>query len=72
VCVVGKMRELILQLSNSSIYSTKPQECHTERAFTVSDLCMTAFANPHTMRTLCKAERALYCFVFHSYPNLED
>ncbi|PVT14437.1 hypothetical protein C4641_22665, partial [Salmonella enterica subsp. enterica serovar Anatum] len=26
VCVVGRMRDLILQLSKSSIYSTKPQE----------------------------------------------
>ncbi|MGQ6425269.1 hypothetical protein ACUNE5_26330, partial [Serratia sp. IR-2025] len=26
VCVVGKMRDLILQLSKSSIYSTKPLE----------------------------------------------
>ncbi|MEP8971032.1 hypothetical protein ABKU76_12795, partial [Enterobacter hormaechei] len=26
VCVVGKMRDLILQLSKSSIYSTKPRE----------------------------------------------
>ncbi|MBZ6046268.1 hypothetical protein, partial [Escherichia coli] len=26
VCVVGKMRDLILQLSKSSIYSTKPSE----------------------------------------------
>ncbi len=25
VCVVGKMRDLILQLSKSSIYSTKPE-----------------------------------------------
>ncbi|RBT79528.1 hypothetical protein B9N42_11715, partial [Escherichia coli] len=25
VCVVGKMRDLILQLSKSSIYSTKPR-----------------------------------------------
>ncbi|MBY7436703.1 hypothetical protein K7A39_12500, partial [Escherichia coli] len=25
VCVVGKIRDLILQLSKSSIYSTKPQ-----------------------------------------------
>ncbi|MGY6355424.1 conjugal transfer protein [Citrobacter amalonaticus] len=32
VCVVGKMRDLILQLSKSSIYSTKP--CHSaERSF---------------------------------------
>ncbi|WP_240089989.1 hypothetical protein, partial [Klebsiella pneumoniae] len=41
-------------------------------AFTVSDLCMAAFTNPHTVRTLCKAERALYCFVFHSNPRVED
>ncbi|MFQ1366657.1 hypothetical protein ACJWSO_27485, partial [Klebsiella pneumoniae] len=26
VCVVGKMRDLILQLSKSSIYSTKPND----------------------------------------------
>ncbi|MEH8769305.1 hypothetical protein RAG47_20430, partial [Klebsiella pneumoniae] len=26
VCVVGKMRDLILQLSKSSIYSTKPMK----------------------------------------------
>ncbi|TXW30833.1 PTS fructose IIA subunit, partial [Klebsiella pneumoniae] len=25
VCVVGRMRDLILQLSKSSIYSTKPK-----------------------------------------------
>ncbi|MBF7752403.1 hypothetical protein I0E85_18875, partial [Klebsiella quasipneumoniae] len=30
VCVVGKMRDLILQLSKSSIYSTKPVDrCKT-------------------------------------------
>ncbi|MEH4029014.1 hypothetical protein POX44_26250, partial [Klebsiella quasipneumoniae] len=29
VCVVGKMRDLILQLSKSSIYSTKPRICAT-------------------------------------------
>ncbi|MCD9735949.1 hypothetical protein LVR06_25325, partial [Klebsiella pneumoniae] len=29
VCVVGRMRDLILQLSKSSIYSTKPvHACH--------------------------------------------
>ncbi|MBT1815077.1 hypothetical protein KKZ88_21675, partial [Enterobacter roggenkampii] len=27
VCVVGRMRDLILQLSKSSIYSTKPVSC---------------------------------------------
>ncbi|WP_369152541.1 hypothetical protein [Klebsiella variicola] len=29
VCVVGKMRDLILQLSKSSIYSTKPFYTHS-------------------------------------------
>ncbi|MEJ1582884.1 hypothetical protein SMA27_21120, partial [Escherichia coli] len=29
VCVVGRMRDLILQLSKSSIYSTKP--CNSRR-----------------------------------------
>ncbi|MER4658339.1 hypothetical protein J9B11_25305, partial [Klebsiella pneumoniae] len=29
VCVVGKMRDLILQLSKSSIYSTKPIQTNT-------------------------------------------
>lgn len=28
VCVVGRMRDLILQLSKSSIYSTKPLEVY--------------------------------------------
>ncbi|TJH08661.1 PTS fructose IIA subunit, partial [Escherichia coli] len=28
VCVVGKIRDLILQLSKSSIYSTKPVISH--------------------------------------------
>ncbi|WP_259273185.1 IS1 family transposase, partial [Klebsiella pneumoniae] len=31
VCVVGKMRDLILQLSKSSIYSTKPSKRYTQR-----------------------------------------
>ncbi|MBM5558683.1 ankyrin repeat domain-containing protein, partial [Klebsiella quasipneumoniae] len=30
VCVVGRMRDLILQLSKSSIYSTKPLVCSTK------------------------------------------
>ncbi|MGS0085023.1 hypothetical protein ACUTGO_24565, partial [Escherichia coli] len=29
VCVVGRMRDLILQLSKSSIYSTKPIDTST-------------------------------------------
>ena len=31
VCVVGRMRDLILQLSKSSIYSTKPVRQATKR-----------------------------------------
>ncbi|MDZ3229788.1 hypothetical protein M3B44_24950, partial [Klebsiella quasipneumoniae] len=33
VCVVGKMRDLILQLSKSSIYSTKPFNILNSRFF---------------------------------------
>ncbi|MCO0811862.1 hypothetical protein NF328_07500, partial [Enterobacter hormaechei] len=33
VCVVGRMRDLILQLSKSSIYSTKPEGQCTVAAF---------------------------------------
>ncbi|MEL9158834.1 hypothetical protein J4W64_23500, partial [Escherichia coli] len=36
VCVVGKMRDLILQLSKSSIYSTKPIKTTTSRRSTAS------------------------------------
>ncbi|MGL9559108.1 hypothetical protein Q7I67_23085, partial [Escherichia coli] len=31
VCVVGKIRDLILQLSKSSIYSTKPCDSEAEK-----------------------------------------
>ncbi|MFX1179001.1 hypothetical protein ABEM47_23200, partial [Escherichia coli] len=38
VCVVGKMRDLILQLSKSSIYSTKPVvECDLIRNASKND-----------------------------------
>ncbi|MEP8839005.1 hypothetical protein ABKV41_23080, partial [Enterobacter roggenkampii] len=37
VCVVGRMRDLILQLSKSSIYSTKPQVARIERLMTPSN-----------------------------------
>ncbi|WP_458250157.1 hypothetical protein, partial [Enterobacter asburiae] len=47
------------------IYSTKPQECHTNRTLTVGDFCMAAFANPHAVRALCKAEGAANRFIFH-------
>ncbi|MER1666106.1 hypothetical protein KC891_18775, partial [Enterobacter hormaechei] len=40
VCVVGKMRDLILQLSKSSIYSTKPD----------NDLISVLFLNVSVLR----------------------
>ncbi|MDM8589736.1 hypothetical protein QU967_22540, partial [Escherichia coli] len=36
VCVVGKMRDLILQLSKSSIYSTKPLSIYGMREKLIS------------------------------------
>ncbi|MBP0671767.1 hypothetical protein J8J06_27100, partial [Klebsiella pneumoniae] len=39
VCVVGKMRDRILQLSKSSIYSTKPQRVSLGR----NDLLIRTF-----------------------------
>ncbi|MDN0796034.1 hypothetical protein FCX44_22830, partial [Escherichia coli] len=38
VCVVGRMRDLILQLSKSSIYSTKPR-C----TYPFDDICFRWF-----------------------------
>ncbi|MDS6721103.1 hypothetical protein NXF31_28395, partial [Klebsiella pneumoniae] len=35
VCVVGKIRDLILQLSKSSIYSTKPGKRYKDEPKTV-------------------------------------
>ncbi|EPS1980868.1 hypothetical protein ACVCDR_005881, partial [Klebsiella pneumoniae] len=39
VCVVGKMRDLILQLSKSSIYSTKPPDVRETDQFWPSTPC---------------------------------
>ncbi|POV67643.1 hypothetical protein C3390_08265, partial [Enterobacter cloacae complex sp. ECNIH15] len=44
VCVVGKIRDLILQLSKSSIYSTKPYQCCRSRWIT--RLCLTLTKPP--------------------------
>ncbi|RWT66916.1 hypothetical protein DN595_27650, partial [Enterobacter cloacae] len=41
VCVVGKIRDLILQLSKSSIYSTKPSS--------VNRVCNFSLLNPSTL-----------------------
>ncbi|TBP47656.1 hypothetical protein EXU18_27085, partial [Klebsiella pneumoniae] len=47
VCVVGKMRDLILQLSKSSIYSTKPIHEHARQGGEVLHMLVTlrGFAN---------------------------
>lgn len=41
------------------------KECHTERTFTIGHFCMAAFANPHAVRALCKAEGAANRFIIH-------
>ncbi|MEH5389718.1 hypothetical protein PO548_23975, partial [Klebsiella pneumoniae] len=46
VCVVGKMRDLILQLSKSSIYSTKPRQ---RQAFSRKDLSRIDKAQRHAV-----------------------
>ncbi|MCP6002128.1 hypothetical protein NL386_31600, partial [Klebsiella pneumoniae] len=38
VCVVGRMRDLILQLSKSSIYSTKPPETKKTKISTIESV----------------------------------
>ncbi|PVZ90985.1 hypothetical protein B4U29_11420, partial [Klebsiella pneumoniae] len=43
VCVVGKMRDLILQLSKSSIYSTKPSVTS----------CLSIISKQHALQTTC-------------------
>ncbi|MEH9218387.1 hypothetical protein RAF64_17420, partial [Klebsiella quasipneumoniae subsp. similipneumoniae] len=37
VCVVGRMRDLILQLSKSSIYSTKPLRPYSSHTVMTTD-----------------------------------
>ncbi|WP_413621459.1 HlyD family secretion protein, partial [Klebsiella quasipneumoniae] len=47
VCVVGKMRDLILQLSKSSIYSTKPvAAAKLERDKALRDVQQTTIVSP--------------------------
>ncbi|MCM7227068.1 hypothetical protein M8Q41_24975, partial [Enterobacter cloacae] len=50
VCVVGRMRDLILQLSKSSIYSTKPLRTYTKRIINQIDY----FNKNNRMRFLIK------------------
>ena len=52
VCVVGKMRALILQLSKSSIYSTKPL------------LDTRLRRRSHAILNKCESRHALACAIF--------
>ncbi|MEH9121921.1 hypothetical protein RAF57_21695, partial [Klebsiella pneumoniae] len=54
VCVVGKMRDLILQLSKSSIYSTKP--VFSKITGTTTMLC---HISPHVYR-LCQYDTKIF------------
>ncbi|MCK7131174.1 hypothetical protein L8O22_19695, partial [Enterobacter roggenkampii] len=45
VCVVGRMRDLILQLSKSSIYSTKPQTVSAQGEKHPNQTCKTPRCN---------------------------
>ncbi|TFS03887.1 hypothetical protein ELT43_19890 [Escherichia coli] len=55
VCVVGKIRDLILQLSKSSIYSTKPiaDRNHSHYHCTVDYLISPSLAN-HLVSCRCQ------------------
>ncbi|PKT58404.1 hypothetical protein CYD85_17915, partial [Klebsiella pneumoniae] len=54
VCVVGKMRDLILQLSKSSIYSTKPWWwCPCSKLLSFIVRLMRLHGNIHYVATLC-------------------
>ncbi|POT62261.1 hypothetical protein C3378_30935, partial [Klebsiella michiganensis] len=54
VCVVGKMRDLILQLSKSSIYSTKPPHSYrtTLTRWPIFRILKRAIARPRVNITL--------------------
>ncbi|WP_316044118.1 cation diffusion facilitator family transporter, partial [Enterobacter roggenkampii] len=52
VCVVGKMRDLILQLSKSSIYSTKPAvDIETENSIKTTLLSTPGVEGIHDLKT---------------------
>ncbi|MEH8436121.1 hypothetical protein RAG91_25860, partial [Klebsiella pneumoniae] len=67
VCVVGKMRDLILQLSKSSIYSTKPDEATShldlknESAInqSIASLSITRIIVAHRPSTIASADRII-------------
>ncbi|MFH3370194.1 hypothetical protein ABK950_23745, partial [Citrobacter freundii] len=51
VCVVGKIRDLILQLSKSSIYSTKPVFVHNDNG------CWFHCCMPQTVCVSCEFDK---------------
>ena len=53
VCVVGRIRDLILQLSKSSIYSTKPSGAY------LSLFSLTLFVSNETRNVFSPAQNAL-------------
>nr|WP_249531421.1 TRAP transporter small permease subunit [Escherichia coli] len=57
VCVVGRMRDLILQLSKSSIYSTKPDNAHVQVTFLVEKL------SPAWQRRVALVTHSLILFI---------
>ncbi|MCK6040175.1 hypothetical protein KMY75_28875, partial [Klebsiella quasipneumoniae] len=58
VCVVGRMRDLILQLSKSSIYSTKPR-AGRPGAVLVSPTCVRLM-NPTTIESATNVPEEFY------------
>ncbi|PVW68781.1 hypothetical protein B4U27_02595 [Klebsiella pneumoniae] len=56
VCVVGKMRDLILQLSKSSIYSTKPSRA----ASSALSNCSLIFIRP-PISTFLLSLKSYFC-----------
>ncbi|MCH9572114.1 hypothetical protein MMQ12_02625, partial [Klebsiella pneumoniae] len=63
VCVVGRMRDLILQLSKSSIYSTKPLMSDTARAPYPTNLSGRNVKNEHVDDRKNKSRQAIYRYV---------
>nr|MCI7886183.1 hypothetical protein [Klebsiella pneumoniae] len=78
VCVVGKMRDLILQLSKSSIYSTKPYQSEkhsgvpdlpTEsrifRYMTPSHHTIIIYSKTHSLKNTNEVKIDIHCISFN-------
>ncbi len=68
VCVVGRMRDLILQLSKSSIYSTKPVACYT--ALLTAAKRVGDHSAMHTLEGILAEERGMADWLLHYLPAL--